>query len=85
MNLHYFKRDSYIARRLSSPHLLMHGLEGKAKALVAVTHLALLGVREQGAAFWAFDTEEEGSPSGAALLSAYYSGGSPGDRREMLG
>lgn len=39
------------------------GLEGKAKALVAVTHLALLGVREQEAAFWASVTEEEGSPS----------------------
>ena len=40
------------------------GLEGKAKALVAVTHLALLGVREQKAAFWAYNTEEEGSPLG---------------------
>ena len=40
------------------------GLEGKAKALVAVTHLALLGVREQEAAFWASITEEEGSLEG---------------------
>ena len=72
MNLHYFKRDSYIARWLSSPHSAScGGLEGKAKALVAVTHLALLGVREQEAAFWAHDTEEEGSPFRAALLSLY--------------
>ena len=63
LNLHYFKRDSYIAQWLSSPHSL-RGLEGKAKALVAVTHLALLGVREQKAAFWAEDTEEESSPEG---------------------
>ena len=46
-------------------------MEGKAKALVAVTHLALLGVREQEAAFWAHDTEEESSPFRAALLSLY--------------
>ena len=70
LNLHYFKRDSYIAEWLSSPHSGYGGLEGKAKASVAVTHLALLGVREQEAAFWVSDTEEEGSPWGAALLYA---------------
>ena len=38
----YFKRDSYIAKWLSSPHSARRiGREGK--RLVAVTHLALLG------------------------------------------
>ena len=70
LNLHYFKRDSYIAKWLSSPHspgFFQRGLEGKAKALVAVTHLALLGVREQEAAFWASVTEE-----GAAFMGCSF-------------
>ena len=53
LNLHFFQRDSYIARWLASPHST-GGLEGKSKALVAVTHLALLGVKRQEAAFWVF-------------------------------
>ena len=70
LNLRYFKRDSYIARRLSSPHSAGRRIGREGKSLVAVTHLALLGVREQEAAFWVSDTEEEGSPWGAALLYA---------------
>lgn len=50
LNLHFFKRDSYIAGRLSGPHSEKRfGREGK--SAVAVTHLALLGVKKQEAAF----------------------------------
>ena len=70
LNLHYFKRDSYIVRRLSSPHfryLIPEGLEGKAKVSAAVTHLALLGVRRQRAAFWVL-CRRKGQSLRAALL-----------------
>lgn len=40
LNLHYFKRDSYIANWMSGPHL-----SGEGRRAVAVTHLASLGVK----------------------------------------
>ncbi len=67
LNLHYFKRDSYIAEWLSGPHSSKRiGREGKSE--VAVTHLALLGVKKQEAAFSGkckqiCHTKEKSSPS----------------------
>ena len=72
LNLHFFKRDSYIARRLSSPHFTggnahCEGLEGKAKALVAVAHLALLGVKKQEAAFWGYQQKKRAVHEGCSF------------------
>ena len=47
LNLHHFKRDSYIVEWMPGLRL-----QWKAVSSIAVTHLALLGVKIQETAFW---------------------------------
>ncbi len=50
LNLHHFKRDSYIAMQMSG-HILFHPVEGR--RMVAVTHLAdIARSQKTRTAFW---------------------------------
>ncbi len=79
LNLHFFKRDSYIARWLSSPHftggnsLWRIGREGKSLGCGYPPSIARS--QEAGGGILGIYTEEESSPEGLLFWDdKYFSG-----------